>query len=178
MRARPRNEIDQKVARFGMFTEEFSRRFEAITVEKQTIEAAVARQAEETRNGGAELGALEGNWTRPPEVINAINARIEEIKKRLDDTNIPALTDQMEKKRKEIEESERRLRNKEADINDAQRERQHFNARLVNWVEERAGRMSATARSIPTSRVPTSRSAPISPRLLPLKSGRRSSPGT
>ncbi len=50
-----RNEIDQKVARFGMFTEEFSRRFEAITVEKQTIEAAVARQQEETRNGGAEL---------------------------------------------------------------------------------------------------------------------------
>ena len=47
-----RNEIDQKVARFGMFTEEFSRRFEAISVEKQTIEAAVARQSEETRNGG------------------------------------------------------------------------------------------------------------------------------
>ncbi|MDO9324024.1 MAG: chromosome segregation protein SMC, partial [Methanoregula sp.] len=59
-------------------------------------------------------------------------------KKRLDDTNIPALTDQMEKKRKEIEESERRLRNKEADINDAQRERQHFNARLVELGEDRA----------------------------------------
>ena len=49
-----RNEIDQKVARIGMFTDEFSRRFEAITVEKQTIEAAVARQAEETKNGAAE----------------------------------------------------------------------------------------------------------------------------
>jgi chromosome segregation protein len=44
----------------------------------------------------------------------------------------------MEKKRKEIEESERRLRNKEADINDAQRERQHFNARLVELGEDRA----------------------------------------
>ncbi len=133
-----RNEIDQKVARFGMFTEEFSRRFEAITVEKQTIEAAVARQAEETRNGGAELGALEGRLDQTTEVINAINVKIDEIKKRLDDTNIPALTDQMEKKRKEIEESERRLRNKEADINDAQRERQHFNARLVELGEDRA----------------------------------------
>ena len=133
-----RNEIDQKVARFGMFTEEFSRRFEAITVEKQTIEAAVARQQEETRNGGAELSALEGKLDQTTEDLNGINARIEEIKKRLDDTNIPALTDQMERKRKEIEESERRLRNKEGDINDAQRERQHFNARLIELGEDRA----------------------------------------
>ena len=133
-----RNEIDQKVARFAMFTEEFSRRFEAITVEKQTIEAAVARQAEGARNGGAELGSLEGKLDQTTEVINAITAKIDEIKKRLDDTNIPALTDKMEKKRKEIEESERRLRNKEADINDAQRERQHFNARLVELGEDRA----------------------------------------
>ena len=133
-----RNEIDQKIARFGMFSEEFSRRFEAITVEKQTIEAAVARQAEETRNGGAELGVLEGKLDQTTEVINGINSRIEEIKKRLDDTNIPALTEQMERKRKEIEEAERRLRNKEGDINDAQRERQHFNARLVELGEDRA----------------------------------------
>ncbi|MDO9034330.1 MAG: chromosome segregation protein SMC [Methanoregula sp.] len=133
-----RNEIDQKIARFGMFSDEFSRRFDAITVEKQTIEAAVARQAEETRNGGAELAALEGELDKTTEAINAINTRIEEIKKRLDDTNIPALTDQMEKKRKEIEEAERRLRNKEGDINDAQRERQHFNARLIELGEDRA----------------------------------------
>ena len=132
-----RNEIDQKVARFGMFTEEFSRRFEAITVEKQTIEAAVARQQEETRNGAAESAALEAELDKTTEEINAITAQIDEIKKRLDDTNIPALTEQMEKKRKEIEESERRLRNKDGDINDAQRERQHFNARLVELAEDR-----------------------------------------
>jgi chromosome segregation protein len=132
-----RNEIDQKVARFGMFTEEFSRRFDAITVEKQTIEAAVARQTEETRNGAAELSALEAELDRTTEVINGLNGQMEEIKKRLDNTNIPALTEQIEKKRKEIEESERRLRNKDADINDAQRERQHFTARLGELADER-----------------------------------------
>jgi chromosome segregation protein len=132
-----RNEIDQKVARFGMFTEEFSRRFDAITVEKQTIEAAVARQQEETRNGAAELTALEAELDRTTEIINGINRQIDGIKKRLDDTNIPALSEQMEKKRKEIEEAERRLRNKDADINDAQRERQHFSARLGELAEER-----------------------------------------
>jgi chromosome segregation protein len=133
-----RNEIDQNVARLGMFTEEFSRRFDAITVEKQTIEAAVARQQEETRNGTSELTQLEETLDKTTAEINAINARIEEIKKRLDDTNIPVLTDQIEKKRKEIEESERRLRNKEADINDAMRERQHFSSRLTELGEDRS----------------------------------------
>ncbi len=132
-----RNEIDQKVARFEMFTGEFSRRFEAITVEKQTIDAAVARQQEETRNGASGLAALEAELDRTTEVINGINAEIEGIKKRLDDTDIPALTEQMEKKRREIEESERRLRNKDGDINDAQRERQHFSARLGELGGER-----------------------------------------
>ena len=133
-----RGEIDSKVARFGMFTEEFSRRFEAITVEKQTIEAAVARQAEETRNGAAELSALEGGLDAITAAIAGLNGEIDAIKKRLDDTNIPALTEQMEKKRREIEESERRLRNKDADINDAQRERQHFSSRLGELGGERA----------------------------------------
>jgi chromosome segregation protein len=132
-----RNEIDQKIARFGMFTEEFSRRFEAITVEKHTIEVAVARQQEETRNGASELTALEASLDKTTEAINEIGARIDEIKKRLDDTNIPILTEQIDKKKKEIEESERRLRNKEGDINDAQRERQHFNARLGELADER-----------------------------------------
>ena len=70
-------------------------------------------------------------------MINTINSQVDDIKRRLDDTNIPVLTDQIEKKRKEIEESERRLRNKDGDINDAQRERQHFNARLVELGEDR-----------------------------------------
>ena len=46
-----RSEIDQKTARYGMFTEEFNRRFDAISIEKQTIEQAVARQQEETKGG-------------------------------------------------------------------------------------------------------------------------------
>jgi chromosome segregation protein len=132
-----RNEIEQKIARLGMFTEEFSRRFEAITVEKQTIEAAVARQQEETRNGAADLTRLEADIDKTTESINEINSRIDEIKKRLDDTNIPVLTDQIEKKKKEIEESERRLRNKDGDVNDAQRERQHFTARLGELGDDR-----------------------------------------
>jgi len=132
-----RNEIEQDVARLGVFTEEFSRRFEAITVEKQTIEAAVAREKEETGNGAAELAALEGELDRTTEEINGINTKIEELKKRLDDTNIPALTDQIGKKRKEIDEAERHLRNKDADINDAIRERQHFTARVGELTEDR-----------------------------------------
>jgi len=132
-----RNEIDQNIARFGMFNDEFTRRFDAISVEKQTIAAAVSRQQEETKNGAAELTTLEADLDKTTGLINEINSQIEEIKKLLDDTNIPVLTDQIEKKRKEIEESDRRLRNKDGDINDAQRERQHFNARLIELGEDR-----------------------------------------
>ena len=71
--------------------------------------------------GAAELSELEGGLDRTTPKITGYHRRIDEIKKRLDDTNIPALTVQMEKKKKEIEESERRLRNKEADINDSSR---------------------------------------------------------
>jgi chromosome segregation protein len=141
-----RNEIDQKVARFGMFTEEFSKRFEAITVEKQTIEAAVARQSEETKNGAAELTALEVELDRMTGEINGINAKLDTIKKRLDDTNIPALTVEMEKKRREIEEAERRLRNKDGDISDAQRDRQHFTQRIAELTEERKGQDERNSR--------------------------------
>jgi len=132
-----RNEIDQKVARYGMFTEEFSRRFEAITVEKQTIEAAVSRQSEEMKTGAAELAVLEADLDRMTSEINGTTAKIDTIKKRLEDTNIPALTEQMEKKRREIEEAERRLRNKEGDIGDAQRDRQHFTQRISELSEDR-----------------------------------------
>jgi chromosome segregation protein len=132
-----RNGIDQDIARVGAVTEEYTRRFEAITVEKQTIEAAVSRQKEETGSSAAELAALEGELDKTTEALNAVLAEIDALKKKLDDTSIPALTEQMEKKKKEIEEAERRLRNKEADMNDASRERQHFTARVAELTDER-----------------------------------------
>ena len=132
-----RSEIEQKIARYGMFTDEFSRRFDAISVEKQTIEQAVAREQGEVKGGAAELASLESELDTTTDAINALNAGIEAIKKRLDDTNIPRLTDEMEKKKRGIEELERRLRNKEADINDASRERSHFTSRLGEFTDER-----------------------------------------
>ena len=111
------------------------------------------------------------------DAINEISARIEEIKKRLDDTNIPALTEQIDKKRKEIEESERRLRNKEGDINDAQRERQHFNARSGGVAKNADARMNATSRSTPRSQDQMNRSPLTSHRLLRLRNGKKSFQG-
>jgi chromosome segregation protein len=55
----------------------------------------------------------------------------------------------MEKKRREIEEMERRLRNKESDINDMTRERSHFNSRLTELADER-GRQEERNRQIDT----------------------------
>ena len=72
---------------------------------------------------------------------------MEQLKKRLDDTDIPALTDQFEKKKREFDDIERRLRNKEADINDLSRERQHFSARVEEMKAE-AGRITQANQQI------------------------------
>ena len=61
---------------------------------------------------------------------------MEIIKKRLDGTRIPALTEERDKWRKETDDLERRLRDKESDIIDLQRERQHFNNRITELKEE------------------------------------------
>jgi chromosome segregation protein len=55
---------------------------------------------------------------------------MEQFKKKMGDTAIPALTEALEKKRRELDDGDRRLRNKESDINDLSRERQHFAARV------------------------------------------------
>ena len=69
--------------------------------------------------------------------INRFNADMDIIKKRLEGTRIPALTEERDKWRKETDDLERRLRDKESDIMDLQRERQHFNNRMTelgrNW---------------------------------------------
>ena len=85
----------------------------------------------------SEIAALESELDKTTEAINGINAEIDAIKKRLDDTNIPQLTEQMEKKKRGIEELDGRLRNKDADINDVTRERSHFSSRLGELADER-----------------------------------------
>lgn len=132
-----RSAIDEQVARHRMLTDEFSKRIEVLTGEKATLEATLRGMHRDAKAGGEELARLEDDLERTAEEIARISGEVDDLKKRLDDTEIPALTGQYEDLRRSIEDIERRLRNKDADITDAKRERQHFANRGEELAAER-----------------------------------------
>jgi len=132
-----RSAVDEQVARYRMLTEEFSKRIEVLTGEKQTLEATLREMLLDAKTGGEELARLEADLERTADEIARISGEVDDLKKKLDDTEIPALTGQYEDLRRAVEDIERRLRNKDADITDAKRERQHFANRVEELTAER-----------------------------------------
>ena len=90
----------------------------------------------EMQTGSQELAALEKTLDAITEEIGQLNLDMEVIKKRLEGTRIPALTEERDHWKKELEGLERRLREKESDITDLQRERLHFTKRMSDLKEE------------------------------------------
>ncbi|HON81203.1 MAG TPA: chromosome segregation protein SMC [Methanoregulaceae archaeon] len=125
-----RSAIDGELQRFTITAEEIGRQSDLFSQEKERVEGVLAVFAEEVRSGTADLAALEASLDTSTGEIAQLTRRMEQLKKRLDDTTIPALTESLEKKRRELDDAERRLRNKESDIADLSRERQHFVARV------------------------------------------------
>ncbi|GLI47736.1 chromosome segregation protein SMC [Methanoculleus bourgensis] len=132
-----RSAVDEQVARYRMLTEEFQKRIEVLTGEKKTLEATLREMLRDAKTGGEELARLEADLERTADEIARISGEVDDLKKKLDDTEIPALTGQYEDLRRSVEDIERRLRNKDADITDAKRERQHFANRVEELTAER-----------------------------------------
>ncbi|MCM2466332.1 chromosome segregation protein SMC [Methanoculleus oceani] len=133
-----RSAVDEQVARYRMLVEEFQKRTEVLAGEKQTLEATLQEMLESAKTGGEELARLETDLERTAGEIARISAEVDDLKKKLNDTEIPVLTEQYELLRKAVEDIERRLRNKDADITDAKRERQHFANRIEELAAERS----------------------------------------
>ena len=146
-RRKSRAELDQEIGRLAMMEEEFSKQADTLEQERERIEEALDLIAGEVKTGTTELAALEVTLDNTTDEINQISKKIDSIKKRLDDTDIPALSEELEKKKREADDIERRLRNKESDIADLQRERQHFSAR-VEELKEETERINARNREI------------------------------
>ena len=142
-----RSEIEQQVQRLTITSEELGRQSDTYLQERERIASALREIADEVKGGTADLAALEASLDTTTGEIAQLSKRMEQLKKRLDDTDIPALTDQFEKKKREFDDIERRLRNKEADINDLSRERQHFSARVEEMKVE-AGRITQANQQI------------------------------
>lgn len=137
-----RSAVEEQIARYRMLVDEFRKRTEVLTGEKQTLEQTLREMLESAKTGGEELARLETDLERTAGEIARLSAEVDDLKKKLDDTEVPVLTEQYESLRKSVEDIERRLRNKDADITDAKRERQHFANRIEELAAER-GRLEA-----------------------------------
>ena len=133
-----RSTLDEQIARYRMLVEEFQKRIEVLAGEKQTLAATLQEMSDAAKTGGEELARREADLDRTSGEIARLSAEVDALKKKLDDTEIPALTEQYEGLRRSVEDIERRLRNKDADINDAKRERQHFLNRMEELAAERS----------------------------------------
>ena len=133
-----RSSIDELVARYRMMVDEFQKRIEVLSGEKRALEESLREMAAAARTGGEELVRLEADLERITGEIAQITTEIDEFKKKLDDTEVPELTERYEGIRKTVEDVERRLRNKDADITDVKRERQHFTNRIEELASERS----------------------------------------
>ncbi|HNY88573.1 MAG TPA: chromosome segregation protein SMC [Methanoregulaceae archaeon] len=131
-----RAQIEQELQRLTITSEELLKQTDGYLQERERVAADLQEIIEEVKGGTADLAALEASLDTTTGEITQLTRRMEQLKKRLDDTDIPALTDQFEKKRREFDDIERRLRNKESDINDLSRERQHFGSRVEELTSE------------------------------------------
>lgn len=134
---RHRSGIEQEAARYAMVLEEYGRRMASQQSDEEEFVASLAALKSEVEESAGELASVETALDTVGDEIAALDHEVEGLKQKLDDTEIPRLTEELEQKRRECEGIERRLRNKEADVADAQRERQYFERRVEELAAER-----------------------------------------
>ncbi len=132
-----RSRADQEAARCGVLIEEYERRIQALTLEGSELAGIEKELDDEGAASIAERAEVEQALDTLQDEIGRINRRVASLRKELEETEIPALTDQRERARTELDEVERRLRNKEADVADTQRERVYFTRRIEELAGER-----------------------------------------
>ncbi len=132
-----RARADQEAARCGVLVEEYERRIQAMAVEEAELVRTEGELGEEGAASVGERAEIEQALGALQDRIGGANRRVASLRKELEETEIPVLTDQRERARSELDEVERRLRNKESDIADTQRERVYFTRRIEELAAER-----------------------------------------
>ena len=135
---RERSALDEQIARYRMLADEYGKRISSVSEEGDGIRASLKSMQDDVHTGAERLAALETDITEISREISSLEASTDELKRRLDDTGIPALSEDMERLGKSVTEQESRLRNKDADIADAQRERQYFSKRIEEFDVQRS----------------------------------------
>ncbi len=134
---RERSTADDECARYSMLYGEYRNRIASLADELDGILKSQQDSLDVSKNGGRILAEVEVEIEEKNAQISQVTSDIEELKARLNKTNIPALSENRERLSRECSDIERRLKNKEADIHDKQLERQHFRNRLDEFTGQR-----------------------------------------
>ncbi|MBP2133933.1 chromosome segregation protein [Methanomicrobium sp. W14] len=129
--------IDDQMSKSQFLCDETERRLKELENEKTSILARRSEMEGEVKSGSEKLSALEESLKSISDEINSISEESEKLKKELSDTGIPELSEKYEELRRKTEDDERRLKNKDYDIEDSQREKAHYTKRLEEMTEER-----------------------------------------
>ncbi|HWQ65580.1 MAG TPA: chromosome segregation protein SMC [Methanospirillum sp.] len=114
---------EEKVVRLAAGLDTIIRARSGMEDEIGSLEGQIAAAIAAAPAGPEDLAALEARIEGLNREITSITQHIDEITSRLEGTGVPALYEQYDQITVQVEESERRLRNKDNDVTEAQRER-------------------------------------------------------
>lgn len=134
-----RKEIADTLYQTDFLINENTRRIDELNEEKAKISARREEMAEEVKSGSTRLAEIEENLAKIGKEIAEVTAETDKLKRELANTGIPELTEQYERIKGQVDDTQGRLNKKDFTIQDAQREKKHFVSRLEELKGERAG---------------------------------------
>ncbi|WP_042705076.1 chromosome segregation protein SMC [Methanomicrobium mobile] len=134
-----RKEIADTLYQTDFLINENTRRIDELNEEKAKISARREEMAEEVKSGSTRLAEIEEELAKIGKEIAEVTAETDKLKRELANTGIPELTEQYERIKGQVDDTQGRLNKKDFTIQDAQREKKHFVSRLEELKGERAG---------------------------------------
>ena len=131
-----RMELEEQVVRTRAGVDALIRSRTGIESEIQSLEEQITTVIAASPVGPEDLAALESRISSIGSEISDIQNKIDEIVNRLEGTGVPLLFDQLDQAQKQIDEIDRRLRNKENDIAEAQRERGYIERTIAEQKQQ------------------------------------------
>ncbi len=125
-----KSELDSAITRLELTITECNRRLDAIADEELSLHESLSGMESDAREVSANVAELEVLQDALTDQITAMNDRISEIRRVLDESEFTLLAEKLQKARRDADDVKRRLDTKEADLLDVNRDRQYFKKRL------------------------------------------------
>lgn len=131
-----RMELEEQVVRLRAGVEAATRARTGMEEEIIRLEEQIAAAIAAAPGGPEDLARLEAQIGGVTREISTLQGNMDEITSRLDGTGVPDLYDQQEQIENQIKEVERRLKNKENDIAEGQRERGYIERTIAEQKQQ------------------------------------------